>query len=84
MLKFINVIAILSYCFTLAFSETCKNPVITSSSFTTEDSTLLTNIAYIGVFEVKCDADGILKNLYSEINGNIAPVSTVDKNKFQV
>lgn len=70
--------------FSVAISETCKNPVITSSSFTTEDSTYLTNIAYIGVFEVKCDAGGILKNLYAEVNGNVAPISTVDKNKFQV
>ncbi|XP_044746111.1 translocon-associated protein subunit delta-like [Coccinella septempunctata] len=83
MFKFVNF-AFFFACLNLAFSETCKNPVITSHSFTTQDSTYLTNIAYIGVFEVKCENDGILKNIYADLNGNIAPVSTVDKNKFQV
>ncbi|KAK9880584.1 hypothetical protein WA026_011824 [Henosepilachna vigintioctopunctata] len=65
-------------------SKACTNPVISSNSFVTEDSTHLTNIAYIVVFDVKCGSEQFVQNLYAEINGNIAPVSVVDKNSFQI
>ncbi|KAL3286317.1 hypothetical protein HHI36_000826 [Cryptolaemus montrouzieri] len=71
-------------CLTFVFCEKCVNPQITSSSFTTDDATYLTNIAYIGVFEVKCESNDEIRNLYADINGNLAPVSIVDKNKFQI
>lgn len=61
----------------------CKNPQVTSRSFTTEDATIVTNIAYVSEFDVKCES-GSVPNLYADVDGNISPVSVVAPNKFQV
>lgn len=61
----------------------CNNPKVTSKSFTTQDATIVTNIAYVSEFEVKCDG-GAEPNLYADIDGNLTPVSIVGKHLFQV
>ncbi|CAH0562170.1 unnamed protein product [Brassicogethes aeneus] len=63
--------------------QSCKNPQVTSKSFTTQDVTIVTNVAYIGEFDVKC-ASGAVNALYAEIEGNLVPVSVVEGNKYQV
>lgn len=61
----------------------CSNPEVAATSFTTLDATIVTNIAYISEFSVKCSS-GKLGNLYAELDGTISPVSTVGNNRFQV
>ncbi|CAG9855212.1 unnamed protein product [Phyllotreta striolata] len=61
----------------------CSNPKVTSSSFTTVDATIVTNIAYISEFSVTCES-GKAGNLYAEVEGNISPVSIVGNNRYQV
>lgn len=63
--------------------ESCTNPQLTSTSFTTEDATIVTNIAYISEFTLKC-SNGQVPPLYAEVNGNIVPVSVVGPNQYQV
>nr|XP_023024242.1 translocon-associated protein subunit delta-like [Leptinotarsa decemlineata] len=63
--------------------SSCSNPEVTSTSFTTLDATIVSNIAYISEFTVKCSS-GVVGNLYSELDGNISPVSIVGSNQYQV
>lgn len=64
-------------------SETCIEPKVTTRTFTTQDATVVTNIAYITEFDVECGA-GRISNLYADIDGNIQPVSLIDPNTYQV
>ncbi|XP_022910346.1 translocon-associated protein subunit delta [Onthophagus taurus] len=73
-------------CFALfasSYAETCSQPKVTSNSFTTQDATIVSNIAYIAEFEVECTSGG-LTNLYAEVDGNVVPVSSTGQNKYQV
>lgn len=64
-------------------SAACSNPDVTSKYYTTKDATVVTNIAYVNEFSVKCKT-GSLTNLYADINGNILPVSSIGADKYQV
>ncbi|XP_028140133.1 translocon-associated protein subunit delta [Diabrotica virgifera virgifera] len=66
-----------------SFCLGCTNPEVSSKSFTTLDATIVTNIAYISEFSIKCGS-GKLGNLYAALNGHISPVSLVGNDKFQV
>ncbi|KAG5893631.1 hypothetical protein JTB14_015070 [Gonioctena quinquepunctata] len=61
----------------------CSNPEVTSTSFTTLDATIVSSIAYISDFTVKCSS-GSISNLYAELDGNVSPVSIVGPNQYQV
>ncbi|EEZ98538.1 Translocon-associated protein subunit delta-like Protein [Tribolium castaneum] len=65
-----------------AFSS-CENPEIKSTSYTTQDATILTHIAYISEFNVKCGS-GSLTNLYSLLGDTIQPVGMTGPNKYQI
>lgn len=66
-----------------ALANSCNNPQITSNSFTTQDATIVANIAYVSEFVVKCDS-GIVSNLYADVNGIFSPVTIIGSNKYQV
>ncbi|KAJ6637282.1 Translocon-associated protein subunit delta, partial [Pseudolycoriella hygida] len=66
-------------------AATCTKPKITSTTFTTRDATIVSQIALIAEFSLKCsdsDADGL--PLFAEINGRLTPVARIKDNKFQV
>ncbi|CAH1153438.1 unnamed protein product [Phaedon cochleariae] len=69
------------FCTTLC--SCCSNPQVTSKSFTTLDATIVSNVAYISEFTVKCGS-GEVGNLYAELDGNVSPVSIVGPNTYQV
>ncbi|XP_044257334.1 translocon-associated protein subunit delta-like [Tribolium madens] len=71
------------FAFSAVFGDSCTKPEITSTSFTTQDATIVTNIAYIADFTLKC-SNGQVPPLYAEVNGNIVPVSVVGPNQYQI
>lgn len=64
-------------------SGTCINPEITSTSYTTEDATILTHIAYISEFSVKCNS-GSATNLYALMGETIQPVGVTGLSRYQI
>ncbi|XP_050313869.1 translocon-associated protein subunit delta [Anthonomus grandis grandis] len=70
--------------FLSGLSLACTNPQVTSKSFTTQDATIVTHIAYIADFQVKCSS-GDVSNLYAELeDGSIVPVAQVAPDTYQV
>ena len=72
-------------CFDLNFSvsaSSCKDPKITSKSYTTLDASVLTNIAYLAEFELTCGGKPATIPLYAEINGQV--LNVVRGSKYQV
>ncbi|XP_017781085.1 PREDICTED: translocon-associated protein subunit delta [Nicrophorus vespilloides] len=69
--------------FVLGACSACKSPEVTSTQFTTQDGTIVANIAYITEFSIKC-ASGVVGNLYASFEGNVVPVSVVGENQYQV
>ncbi|KAF2890643.1 hypothetical protein ILUMI_15530 [Ignelater luminosus] len=63
--------------------SSCTNPQVTSKSFTTQDATIVTNIAYISEFNLKCSS-GSVSHLYADVDGIIVPVSEIAPNNYQV
>lgn len=57
----------------LCGAETCTKPEVSASSYTTQDATVLTNLAFIVEFTLKCGngAKGIA--LHADINGKTLP-----------
>lgn len=83
-MKFISGISVL---FGIIISrvrcESCVEPKITSKTYTTQDATVVTNIAYITEFNVECGI-GVITNLYADIDGNVQPLSLIGPNSYQV
>lgn len=69
--------------FSTVICSSCSKPEVTSKSFTTQDATIVSNIAYISEFTVKCGSDDI-GSIYAELDGNVVPVSIVGPNRYQV
>jgi len=66
-------------------ANTCVKPEVSASQYTTQDATVLTNIAYVAEFSLKCanGAKGI--PLYAEVAGKTLPAARIgDDNKYQV
>ncbi|XP_053623026.1 translocon-associated protein subunit delta [Plodia interpunctella] len=68
-----------------ALAESCKNPKVEAASFTSLDATVVTQIAYITEFTLKCDNE-LPENyaLYAEVEGKPLAAARVGKNKYQV
>ncbi|KAF4524276.1 hypothetical protein B566_EDAN012039 [Ephemera danica] len=62
----------------------CGHPEVHANSYTTQDATVLTSIAYVVEFTLKCPnpIKGEM-SLYAEVHGKILPVATTD-NSYQV
>mgnify|MGYP003347284200 CR=1 FL=1 len=67
----------------MVYCNSCKNLEVSSQSFTTQDATIVTNIAYISEFTVKCES-GSLTHAYADVEGVIVPVFEIAPNTFQV
>lgn len=76
-------LAVIFVTISVGYCSSCINPEITSETFTTQDATIVTNIAYVSEFQVKCKT-GAATNLYADIEGNIVPVSIVGQGVYQV
>lgn len=54
-------------------AESCTKPEVSATSYTTQDATVLTNLAFIVEFTLKCGngAKGIA--LHADVNGKTLP-----------
>ncbi|XP_034838185.1 translocon-associated protein subunit delta [Maniola hyperantus] len=68
-----------------SYADSCKNPQVEAASFTTLDATVVTHIAYITEFTLKCD-NPLPENyaLYAEVEGKALTAARVGENKYQV
>ncbi|XP_046688100.1 translocon-associated protein subunit delta-like [Homalodisca vitripennis] len=68
-----------------SYGNTCVKPEVTASQYTTQDATVLTSIAYVAEFNLKC-ANGVKGiPLYAEVSGKTLPAARIgDDNKYQV
>lgn len=66
-------------------SEACSSPQIEAESYTSQDATIVTNIAYIATFSLKC-ANGVTGvSLYAAIGDRLVPVArAADGATYQV
>lgn len=68
-----------------AASSACEDVEVFAKSYTTQDATVLSQIAYISEFEVKCNpVSASPGNLYALFKENIIPVANVAPNKYQI
>lgn len=67
------------------FAQSCTNPQVEASSFTSLDATIVTQIAYITEFTLKCDSP-LPENyaLYAEVDGKPLAAARLAENKYQV
>ncbi|XP_014247319.1 translocon-associated protein subunit delta [Cimex lectularius] len=65
-------------------SATCTNPEVTATSYTTKDGTVITNVAFVAEFTLKCSNGASDLPLYAEINGKTFPAVQFDKDHYQV
>jgi len=81
-MKTILSLSVLFVAFAIASASSCKNPTVTSRSYTTLDASVLTSIAYVTEFELNCDGKAANIPLYAEVNGQLSNV--VRGTKYQV
>lgn len=68
-----------------AFGLSCSNPQIESTSFTTQDATIVSQIAFISEFSLKCsNPEAVNLPLFAETDGRLSPVVRLSSDKFQV
>lgn len=69
---------------TFSAANSCSKPEVSASAYTTQDATVLTNIAFVAEFTLKC-ANGVKGiPLYAEINGKTLPAARIGEDKYQV
>ncbi|RVE48365.1 hypothetical protein evm_006926 [Chilo suppressalis] len=68
-----------------AFAQSCENPQVEAASFTSLDATVVTQIAYITEFTLKC-SNPLPANyaLYAEVDGKSLTAARVGENRYQV
>ncbi|CAH2062444.1 unnamed protein product, partial [Iphiclides podalirius] len=66
-------------------AQGCQNPQVEAASFTSLDATIVTQIAYITEFTLKCD-NPLPENyaLYAEVEGKPLTAARIGENKYQV
>uniref|UniRef100_A0A1A9WQL3 Translocon-associated protein subunit delta n=1 Tax=Glossina brevipalpis TaxID=37001 RepID=A0A1A9WQL3_9MUSC len=84
MCSILNILLIGFCVINAAQASSCNNPKLTVTSFSTEDATILTQLAHIGEFSLKCSNE-IKPNLFAEFPcGKVVPVACVAENQYQV
>ncbi|KAJ9599943.1 hypothetical protein L9F63_009771 [Diploptera punctata] len=74
-----------TFLFAYVSANVCTKPEVVASAYTTQDATVLTNIAFVAEFTLKCGNQVSGLPLYAEINGKTLPAARVgDDNKYQV
>ncbi|XP_026498530.1 translocon-associated protein subunit delta [Vanessa tameamea] len=68
-----------------SLAESCQNPQVEAASFTSLDATIVTHIAYITEFTLKCD-NPLPENyaLYAEVEGKPLTAARIAENRYQV
>lgn len=82
----VHVILFIVVCITSSsYGNTCVKPEVSASQYTTQDATVLTNIAYVAEFTLKC-ANGVKGlPLYAEVAGKTLPAARIgEDNRYQV
>lgn len=84
MSKLLLVCVTLSAIVSIAFGLSCKSLTPESiNTFTTQDATIVSQIAYIAEFKLNCPGLETAP-LFAEFDGQLSPVSRVGENQFQV
>lgn len=79
------ILAILATLVASSFAAECLSPSVTADSFTTQDSTIVSQIAFVAEFTLKCsNSGGDQVSLFAEVEGRLFPVARIGQNKFQV
>lgn len=69
----------------VVFGETCQKPEVISSTYVTEDATILTNVAFTTQFTLTCSNGAKDISLYAEVEGKALPAVRLSAdNKYQV
>lgn len=76
------LVCIIGAFFATTFAAECINPEIQTTTFTSQDATIVSQIAFIAEFSLKCAAS--TKPLFAEVNGRLSPVVRVSDTEFQV
>merc|ERR1712136_385371 len=81
----IQNVAKIHFCPAVATVNACSNPTLSSTSFTTQDATILTNIAYVSQFKLECDGEAADIPLFAEVGGKpLSVVKSKETNEYQV
>ncbi|XP_075222106.1 translocon-associated protein delta [Lycorma delicatula] len=84
-MKYLILVSFLFFYIVSVQCSTCTKPEVTASAYTTQDATVLTNIAFVAEFSLKCSNGVKGIPLYAEINGKTLPAAkTGEDNKYQV
>lgn len=72
--------------FSISFGLSCTNPTVESAkSFTTQDATIVSQIAFITEFTLKCNNKASeTTQLFAEFDGKFSPVARIGIDQFQV
>lgn len=71
--------------FSVSLALTCTDPTVESTSFTTIDATIVSQIAFISEFTLKCSNKASeTTSLFAEFDGKLSPVARVGSDRFQV
>ena len=74
-----------AFLFASTTANVCTKPEVSASAYTTQDATVLTNIAFVAEFTLKCGNKVSGLPLYAEINGKTLPAARIgDDNRYQV
>lgn len=70
----------------LSYGLSCTSPSVESvQTFTTEDATIVSQIAFISKFKLKCSNKASETTpLFAEVDGKLSPVARVGTDEFQV
>lgn len=83
--KAVLVFALVAVSASLCRASSCSNPEVKSSFFSTSDATIVSQIAFVTEFSLKCSNAGAEKlPLFAEVGGKLAPVVRVGDSKYQV
>ncbi|XP_055859272.1 translocon-associated protein subunit delta [Episyrphus balteatus] len=84
MSKNLCIALIVVICASASLAATCSSPKVTVSSFSTTDATILTQLAHVGEFTLKC-SNGEKPQLFAEFEcGKVVPVARVGDDKYQI
>ncbi|XP_054712448.1 translocon-associated protein subunit delta-like [Uloborus diversus] len=80
------VISSILLCFVSSvMGEICRNPTVKETSYTTVDGIVVSDVALITEFSVKCDSSVKDLTLYADVNGKtLLAVKSPDSSKYQV
>lgn len=72
--------------FSISFGLSCTNPTVeVMNSFTTQDATIVSQIAFITEFSLTCNNKASeTTQLFAEFDGKFSPVARIGIDQFQV